>query len=168
MNFKGGILILGLSLALLSCVKRDPITPIPTLSYESFAAVDENTAYLTINYTDGDGDIFAEEDVKDPNFFAWFYFKDTDGEFKPALWPLAIPNPPKPDTIIYNNRPLSYTIERPSELSKDQPIKGRITITMVGWRSDSKYKNFKYKIYMIDQKGNQTEEIFTPEIITPF
>ena len=168
MNFKGSILILGLSLSLFSCVKRDTITSIPTLSYEDFTAVDENTAYLTINYTDGDGDIFAEEDVKDPNFFAWFYFKDTDGEFKPALWPLAIPNPPKPDTIIYNNRPLSYTIERPSELSKNQPIKGRITITMIGWRSDSKYKNFKYKIYMIDQKGNKTEEIFTPETITPF
>lgn len=154
--------------AFVSCVKRSNTDPIPTIAYENFIASDENTAYLTINYTDGDGDIFAEEGTKDNNFFAWFYYKDVDGSFKPALWPLVIPNPPGPDTTIYNNRPLGYTVIRPSELSKDQPIKGQITITLIGWRSDSQYKNFKYKIYMIDQKGNTTEEIMTPEIITPF
>lgn len=168
MSFKGIALLVVFSLFAFACVKRNAITPIPTVSYESFVALDENTAYLTINYSDGDGDIFAEEDTKDPNFYAWFYYKDTDGSFKPALWPLTIPNPPKPDTTIYNDRPLSYTVLRPSELSKDQPIKGRITITLVGWRSDVKYKNFKYKIYMIDQKGNKTEEVITPEITVPF
>jgi hypothetical protein len=168
MNLRTLILFLGISAILSSCVKRKNTDPVPTISYGSFIASDENTAYLTINYTDGDGDIFAEKDTKENNFFAWFYYKDTDGSFKPALWPLVIPDPPNPDIIIYNERPLAYTVIRPSELSKDQPIKGQITITLVGWRSDSKYKNFKYKIYMIDQKGNQTEEIMTPEIVVPF
>lgn len=152
----------------LSCVKRNKNNPLPTITYENFAAEDENTAYLTIGYLDGDGDIFAEKDVKNPNFYAWFYYKDSNGDFVPSLWPLVIPNPPKPDTTIYQDRPITYVVERPSDLSKDQPIKGRITITMVGWRSDSKYKNFKYKIYMIDQKGNKTNEIMTPEITVPF
>ena len=145
MNFRAVIFILGIASLLLSCVKRDSTDPIPIITYGDFSAQDENIAYLTINYEDGDGDIFAEEGTKDANFFAWFYFKDTNGEFKPALWPLTIPNPPKPDTTIYNERPLSYTVIRPSELSKNQPIKGQITITLVGWRSDVKYKNFKYK-----------------------
>lgn len=153
---------------MVSCVKRSNTNPVPTIAYENFVADNEDIAYLTINYTDGDGDIFAEEGTKNNNFFAWFYYKDTDGSFKPALWPLTIPNPPRPDTTIYNDRPLAYTVVRPSELSKDQPIKGQITITLVGWRSDEKYKNFKYKIYMVDQKGNKTEEIMTPEIVTPF
>ena len=151
-----------------SCVKRTSTDPVPPISFEIFIPADENLAYMTVNYTDGDGDIFAEKESNDYNFYAWFYFKDTDGSFKPALWPLVIPNPPGPDTTIYQNRPLAYTVKRPSELSKDQPIKGQITITMVGWRNDSKYKNFKYKIYMIDQKGNKTSEIETPELVSPF
>jgi hypothetical protein len=69
---------------------------------------------------------------------------------------------------MYQERPLTYTVLRPSELSKDQPIKGKITITMVGWRSDSKYKRFKYKIFMIDQKKNKTNELTTPELVSPF
>jgi hypothetical protein len=168
MKIKSVILFSGMVLILSSCVKRKNTDPVPTITYENFIASDENTAYITINYTDGDGDIFAEKDSKDNNFFAWFYYKDTDGSFKPALWPLVIPNPPNPDTTIYNERPIAYTVFRPSDLSKDQPIKGQITITLEGWRSDSKYKNFKYKIYMVDQKGNRTEEVMTPEIVVPF
>jgi hypothetical protein len=152
-------------MVLSSCVKRKNTDPVPSISYENFIPQSQDIAYLTINYADGDGDIFEEKDSKDNNFFAWFYYKDTDGSFKPALWPLVIPNPPGPDTTIYNERPLAYTVYRPSDLSRNQPIKGQITITMVGWRSDSKYKNFKYKIYMVDQKGNKTQEITTPEIV---
>jgi len=76
-----------------------------------------------------------------PGFFKAVFI--INGEFKPALWPLTIPNPPKPDTTIYNDRPLSYTVIRPSELSKDQPIRGRITITLVGWRSGFKVQKLQ-------------------------
>lgn len=168
MKIKLYITLLLFALFLFSCVKRDKNNPNPSITYEGFAAETQDKAYLTIGYLDGDGDIFAEKDVKNPNFYAWFYYKDANGDFVPAMWPLVIPNPPKPDTTIYQNRPLTYVIERPSDLSKDQPIKGRITITMIGWRSDAQYKNFKYKIYMVDQKGNKTNEIMTPEIVVPF
>lgn len=168
MRFLKFIVLLSALGTLYSCVKRNDKNPVPSIEFEDFVPSDENTAYLTISYNDGDGDIFAEEGTKDPNFYAWFYYKDTDGSFKSALWPLVIPNPPKPDTTIYQDRPLTYTVLRPSELSKDQPIKGRITITLIGWRSDSKYKNFKYKIYMIDQKKNKTNELTTPELVSPF
>lgn len=167
MNLRTLILFIAVA-GLLSCVKRTTTNPVPTINFASFVPLDENIAYMTINYTDGDGDIFAEKDASDYNFFAWFYYKETDGSFKPALWPLVIVRPPLPDTTIYQNRPLTYTVKRPSELSKDQPIKGQITITMTGWRSDSKYKNFKYKIHMVDQKGNKTTEIETPELVSPF
>lgn len=167
MNLRNLILFISV-VALASCVKRTTTDPVPTISFSSFIPSDENLAYITINYTDGNGDIFTEKGVKENNFYAWFYYKDVDGSFKPALWPLVIVRPPLPDTTIYQDRPLGYTVERPSELSKDQPIKGQITITMTGWRSDSKYKNFKYKIYMVDQEGNKTEEIMTPELVSPF
>jgi hypothetical protein len=154
---------------LASCVKRTTTDPVPTLSFASFVPVDNTIAYMTVNYTDGDGDIFFEKGVKDNNFFAWFYYKDTDGSFKEGLQPVVIVRmPAKPDTTIYQNNPLGYTVERPSDLSKNQPIKGQITITMSGWRPDSKYKNFKYRIYMVDQKDHKTEEIMTPELVSPF
>ena len=168
MLFRKSIFLIAVASIAVSCVKRNNTNPVPDISFAGFEAYDENTAALTINYNDGDGDIFAEEGTKDPNFYAWFYYKDNNGDFKAALWPLVIPNPPKPDTTIYQDRPLSYTVLRPSELSKDQPIKGQITITLVGWRSDAKYKNFKYKIYMYDQKGNKTNEVMTPELVTSF
>lgn len=156
--------------ALSSCVKRTTTDPVPTMTFASFAPVNNTTAYMTVNYTDGDGDIFFEKGVKENNFFAWFYYKDTDGSFKPGLQPIVIVRmPQKPDTTIYQNTPLGYTVERPSDLSKDQPIKGQITITMTGWRPDVKYKNFKYRIYMVDQKGNMTDEnYYTPELVSPF
>ncbi len=168
MKFRLHIGVLLICFLMASCVKRNGKNPVPDIDFEDFIPSDENIAYLTISYNDGDGDIFAEEGTKDPNFYAWFYYKDSTGAFKPALWPLVIPNPPKPDTTIYQERPLTYTVLRPSELSKDQPIKGKITITMVGWRSDSKYKRFKYKIFMIDQKKNKTNELTTPELVSPF
>jgi hypothetical protein len=167
MKLKAVILILGVGVMFFSCVKRKNTDPVPTISYENFFAQNEDIGYLTINYTDGDGDIFAEKDTKDNNFFAWFYYKDTDGSFKPALTAIHYPTPYTADTIVYSQSPIAYTVYRPSDLSKDQPIKGQITISMVGWRSDSKYKNFKYKIYMVDQKGNKTEEIMTSEIYSP-
>lgn len=168
MKFKSVILISVLGWLFFGCVKRKNTDPVPTITYENFIAQSEDIAYLTINYTDGDGDIFAEKDAKENNFFAWFYYKDTDGSYKPALWPLTFPSPNTGlDTTVYNERPLAYTVFRPSDLSKNQPIKGQITITMVGWRSDSKYKNFKYKIYMVDQKGNKTEEVTTSDIYVP-
>jgi hypothetical protein len=166
-NLKNLILFVAV-FSLMSCVKRTTTDPVPTMTFASFVPVDENLAYMTVNYTDGDGDIFFEKGIKDNNFFAWFYYKDTDGSFKEALQPIVIVRPPLADTTIYQNKPLGYTVERPSELSKDQPIKGQITITMTGWRPDSKYKNFKYKIYMVDQKDHKTEEIMTPELASPF
>lgn len=135
---------------LASCVKRTDTNPIPKIDYVGFIPMDENTAYLTISYEDGDGDIFTEKDVKAANFFAYFYYKDATGNFVDASYVLP------------------YVVERPSELSKDQPIKGEITITLTGWRSNSIYKNFKYKIFMFDQKGNKTNEVMTPEIVSPF
>ncbi|MGE0567628.1 MAG: hypothetical protein AB7O73_06740 [Bacteroidia bacterium] len=151
-----------------SCLKQNNANPVPSISYYDFYAQDENIAYLTINYEDGDGNIFAEEEVKDYNFYAWYEYKDGTGKFVPGLWPLVIPNPPKPDTTIYSERPLAYTVYRPSELSVDQSIKGQITITLVGWRADVSHKNIRYRIYMIDQSGNQTEEITTPDLVIPF
>lgn len=167
MGFKKSILFLGVSVMLFGCVKRKSTDPVPTISYENFIAQDENIAYLTVNYTDGDGDIFAEKETKENNFFAWFYYKDTDGSFQPGLTEVHFPTKYTPDTVVYNHQPLAYTVYRPSDLSKDQSIKGQITISLVGWRSNSKYKNFKYKIYMVDQKGNKTEEVETDEIYVP-
>jgi hypothetical protein len=134
-----------------SCVKRTDINPIPTIDYVSFFPQDETVAYLTISYKDGDGDIFAEEGTKDYNYFAFFYYKDATGNF-----------------VQDETNVIVGVIERPSELSKDQPIRGEITRTLTGWRSNSIYKNFKYKIFMFDQKGNKTNELMTPEIISPF
>lgn len=134
-----------------SCVKEKVLDKVPAIDYVSFYAKDENTAYLTISYEDGDGDIFEEKGSKKYNFFAIFYYKDGNGNFIQDL-----------------DNPIVSVIERPSELSKDQPIKGEIMKTLTGWRSNVAYKNFRYEIYMTDQAGNKSNVLTTPEIITPF
>jgi len=145
-----------------SCVKRDTKNPVPKISFHSFDAINENEAFLTISYSDGDGDIFVEKGTKEPNFFAWFYYKNENGEFVPFLERVS------PIDTAMMSIPKIATLERPSELSKNQPIKGQIRIHMITWRGDSKIKNFKYKMYMVDQKGNQSEEVMTPEIVVNF
>lgn len=150
MRFKT-IYILFATLLLSSCVKEKVMDKVPVIGFAGFYAKDENTAYLTITYEDGDGDIFAEKGSKTYNFFALFYYKDSNGNF-----------------IKDASNPIVSVVERPSELSKDQPIKGEIMQTIIGWRSDVAYKNFRYEIYMVDQAGNKSNVLTTPEIVAPF
>ncbi len=145
-------------LLVFSCVKRDNKNPYPKISFYSFEVVNENEAYLTINYSDGDGDIFVEKGTKEPNFYAYYYYKNAAGEFVPFLEPVS------PVDTTRMHIPKIATLERPSDLSKNQPIKGQIRIHMVTWRGDSQHKKFKYRMFMFDQKGNKTEEVYTPEI----
>lgn len=139
------------AILLSSCVKEKVMDKVPKIDFSGFYAKDENTAYLTITYEDGDGDIFAEKGSKTYNFFALFYYKDSNGNF-----------------IKDVTNPIVSVVERPSELSKNQPIKGEIMQTIIGWRSDVAYKNFRYEIYMVDQAGNKSNVLTTPEIVAPF
>ena len=51
-------LVLFVVLFVFSCKKdTTPVSPIPSISFASFSASDDQNAVLTFNFTDGDGDI---------------------------------------------------------------------------------------------------------------
>ncbi|MCX8080659.1 MAG: hypothetical protein N3F09_05420 [Bacteroidia bacterium] len=160
------VFLVGLSVMLFcsQCTKKDTSNVVPVIEYKYFNPLDIQNAQIFINFEDGDGDLFFFSDSKDPNFFLEFEYKDSVGNFKPALWPIAISRENKPDTIIFQKKIIQYTVYHPKNLASDQYIKGTVMITLTGWRPSVLYKKFRYKIYAIDRKGNKSEIIYTPEI----
>jgi hypothetical protein len=155
-------------ISIFSCTKKDTSNVIPTIEYVGFYPKDDQIAELILGFRDGNGDLFQISDSKDPNVFITFEYKDTAGNFKPGLFPIVIPRPPLPDTIIYQKKIFTYTVYQPSDLTPNQYIQGKILITMVGWRPSNAYKKFRYVIYAVDRAGNKSNELYTPEISVNF
>jgi hypothetical protein len=149
------------------CTKKDTSNKVPVLNYNNFKAIDYQLAEIYIDFEDGDGDLFQFKDSRDPNFFLEFEYKDTAGNFKPALWPISV-NINNKDTIIFQKNTLKYTVNQPKDLASDQYIRGTVMITLTGWRPSFLYKKFRYKLYAIDRRGNKSDEIYTKEINVNF
>lgn len=149
------------------CTKKDTSNKVPILYYNNFRAIDYQLAEIYIDFEDGDGDLFQFNDSKEPNFFLEFEYKDTDGNFKPALWPISV-NINNKDTIIYQKNILKYTVNQPKGLASDQYIRGTVMITLTGWRPSFLYKKFRYKLYATDRRGNKSQEVYTKEINVNF
>lgn len=157
--------ILFVSLAIgFSCAKPTPKDEIPVVEYKNFDAYKKSngadTAFLTLTYIDGDGDLFVT-DVKTEgptvNFTAYYYIPST-GKFQVYRNPLE----PRDTTLIYPS------IKQPADgYYKGKPIKGDITIPIGQFRPNDQTKILYFRGYLMDTDGNQSNIVVTPTFTLP-
>jgi hypothetical protein len=154
-----------------SCKKNPDSYPIePSIEYKEFLAANKYEAVLTLNFTDGDGDIGLKNsdtvglyDKSSPYYYNLYiktYYKSSNGNFKDTLIYDVITN--KIDTGLIRQR-----IQFVEKTTKDDFLKGQFIINLNGYRQSLAHKIIKYKIYFYDRALHKSNVIETPELIVP-
>ncbi len=145
-----------------ACTKHEVYSVIPAIEYKSFEKIPSNTgadnkAYMTITFTDGDGDIgLNPEDTFPPynpggkyyyNFFIDYYELQGDSFVKI-------------DLPITNNSRIPYVEPNLAELG----IKGEIEIELYFNNIMSKADSIKYEMYILDRALHKSNVVMTPAI----
>ncbi len=162
-----GGLLLG-SVFLTACPDPPSYPERPIIEFSSFTvdASDPNVAYLSIGFTDGDGDIGLTEGMVDPpfdtssvyhfNMFAEYltYNSATDS------WDyVLVPGPGGTlDTVVWRFRVPYITPE-----GKNKALKGTIQVKLTDW-AESPTDSIKYRIKLLDRAHNESVWIESPII----
>lgn len=118
---------------------------------------------LKFSFTDGDGDIGADEQVNSPNFFADFYVWK-NGKFVPALQP-----PDEVDSIVF-----PYRIPRVQSANGSQMREGDIivSIDVTARPSDTTFlgdlipiDTMQFQYYLFDRAGHKSNVINTGTVV---
>lgn len=156
MNFsKVTFIALAFALGINSCKKEEKISPIPHIEFKDFVAT-QDSAYLLLNFTDGDGDIGLGPGDTSGNFqynFFIRYFEKQRGNFVERTF----------------NPPLNYRIPMLTQSGRSKSLTGEIRIAVTPFYYDflSPYDTIKYEIYIKDRALNESNHVTTQEIITP-
>ncbi len=149
-------LFIWILLLFFNCAKKPKYSKTPQISFKSFYTLSQDSAVLTINFSDGDGNIGGGP-AQDGNFFVTYYFWDKDSSkydvFSDATF--------FQDTIDVRSFP------SPSDAYKNKPISGEIALLMSPYRKDNTIKKFKYTCYIKDNAGNKSNLVQTPEFNVP-
>lgn len=151
--------ILFISLAIgISCAKPTSKNEIPYAEYKNFDAYKKtngsDTAFLTISYEDGDGDLFVSDvTTEGPNVvFSQYIYNETTKKFQ------VFKNPFTNDTT-----PVFASVKQPADgYYKGKPTKGDITLPLGQFRPNDQTKIFYYRGYLMDTDGNQSNIVTTP------
>jgi hypothetical protein len=167
------VFLLSQLILLSSCLKVETYPDEPVITYKSFE-VFEDSAIITIEFTDGDGDIglgtgdtlgdFAPGSFFYSNAYLEYY------EFMNGEWVKGTADPggnnfPTADTIVFSNRLPNIT-----PIGQNKALKGDIKLTLEP-NYYNPFSNFndsiKYKIVLIDRALNISNTIETEIITTP-
>ena len=138
-----------------SCQKKVTYPLEPVILFNSFQVYNDS-AILSIDFTDGDGDIgLTSSDVSKPydsNLFLTYYEKQK-GVFKKIDLPL----------------PFNYRIPVLNKSNKEKPLKGTISvnITPTFYNPFSKFDTLKFDVNIKDRALNLSNTISTPEVVRP-
>ncbi len=145
------IFLLGL-LALLACRKKPKYPVEPVISFKSFAVYEDGTgARLTIEFTDGDGDIGLRQrdtlppyDIDSKYYYNFFleYYEQVNGQMK------------KTELLI----PFYYRTPYIEQQGKDKSMKGEISVDISPYYFDpfSPRDTFEYSIQIVDRALNES------------
>lgn len=139
-----------------TCAKKPNYSNVPQISFKSFTVLSQDSAILTINFSDGNGDIGGGPNGEG-NFFITYYFWDKDSN----KYDLFVDSTFFQDSIDVRSFP------SPSDAYKNKPISGEIALSMSPFRSTSDIKKFKYTCFIKDNAGNKSNVIQTPELNAP-
>lgn len=172
-SFKNVILICLVALLYSSCAKKENYPDVPVISYNTFASYyysdpTHDSAILTLNFTDGNGDIGYPSGETDaiPDIYVTplIYYYDTKN-FRPM--------PINGDTV-----PLSYTIPTITPAGNDKELSGIIEVNMgsslyssidaVYLANESIFDTaidptrMEFRVWMFDRAGNKSNVLITP------
>lgn len=161
-----------LSLLLLAgfsaCIKKKEYPPVPEVSYKNFQSYDDDSAYFTIKFTDGDGDFglkpedtsgtYSVNSVYYYNLYMKYMYKKSDGTWSAFF----NPNPLVNDTQYYK-----FRVPFIEQTGKDKSMNGEIQVKLTELRPTSSHKNIKYIFYIYDKALHQSNVVETPEFTLP-
>lgn len=151
------VVILALTMIYFSCVKKKSYSKNPEIEFKDFYPYSGDTADLLITFSDGDGDIGKEQEDATKNLFITYnYFDTITGKFHAYYQPLLL------DTVRMN-----YTIRKPNGEYAGKPISGEIAVRINEYRPSKKHKRIKYIMYLVDNAGNSSNILTTPELLVP-
>lgn len=140
-----------------SCVKKKNYPVNPEIGFKAFYPFSGDTADLVITFSDGDGDIGkAQEDPTKNLFITFQYFNTTTQNF------MSYYNNFLNDTVR-----MDYTIRKPKDNYDGKPISGEVAVRLNEYRPDNTYKRIRYVMYLVDNSGNKSNVLTTPELLVP-
>ncbi|MEO6301762.1 MAG: hypothetical protein ABIP51_01190 [Bacteroidia bacterium] len=150
-----------MSLFCFACVKRQTKDPVPAITYETFVSSKTNgidDGQMVLGYEDGDGDIFREETTHIPNLIMKFYYYNNGTHQFTGFF----------DTNINDTFNIAKIITQPGDGFKGKSIKGEIYIPMAEFRPADSIKVFKYVIFALDESGNKSNIVTTPQFTVDY
>ena len=133
-----------------SCNKQSTGPIIPSISFNSFTPISTDSAKLSINFTDGDGDIGSADGSPDV-WIKYFYFNYDSNRYE------GIYN--ANDASTHDSVYFVYTLPDLTPKGKNKSLTGTIEIIMSPWY-ESAYlttpdsNKIEYKIWLYDRAGH--------------
>ncbi len=143
-----------------ACAKKKTYSQNPEIEYKSFIPYLYplgDSAILTINFADGNGDIGKTLEDTTKNLFMTYYYKDSVTQKYTAYF----------DPQINDTARNPFTIRKPNDSYNGKPISGEVAVRIPAYRHSKKIKNLLYVIYIFDNAGNKSNILSTPVLIVP-
>lgn len=149
-------------LLLIGCYKPDEFPDKPELEFEKFEKAEDKKAFLTVSFTDGDGNVGLEKDDTTGKFSSdsryhhnlfLEYLEKQNGQ-----WVKRDLDPP----FYYRIPPLE-----PKGQTKALEGEIRVELSPTYYDPSSAYDTIKYRIKLADRDLNESNAVETDPIITP-
>lgn len=157
------LILIAAGLGMNACFEPEEFPKEPEVEFEKFETIEgESSAYLTVSFTDGDGNVGLEEE-------------DTTGKFSPDtkyhynLW-LEYHEKQNGDWVHRElTPPFYYRIPPLDPEGENKGLEGdiRVELEPTYFDAGSSYDTIKYSIQLVDRDLNESNVVETDPIITP-
>ena len=166
-----------------SCVKEKSFPTEPVIEFKSYVNVISktvtgadsmfaghpviDTAYCTIKFTDGDGDIGNADNTAPPDFIMVYLYKAADGNFYPY--------DATPATATFDTLKDTYVVPYLTPVGNYKSLQGEIKAklqnppiyTFPATLPANPYRVVKFYITLRDRAGHTSNGVYTNEITVP-
>jgi hypothetical protein len=146
------------AILLSSCLKVEKLPPEPHIDFKSFGAFANDSASLTIAFTDGDGDVgLTDADTQPPydnNLFLEYY------EFDNGVW----------NNVDLGSSPyIAYRVPDLTPTGQNQTLEGEIAIALepFSFMHNTGADTIKYSITLWDRALHVSNSVETGTIVVP-
>jgi len=157
-----------LILVFFSCIKKKSFPTTPVIDYKDFVNYGTDSAYFSLNFTDGDGDfgLSADDTIgsyskNSPyyyNLYMKYMFKNSTGNWAAYFNPSPLVN----DTQYYKFRvPLIL------QSGQDKSMDGEVRVKLTDLRPSVLHKEIKYVFYIYDKALNKSNVVTSPVFALP-